>query len=156
MKETEKIAKEAGIIPELKLGIGSIGSPPQSTGPHTVVLLTGKEVVGQDFQTKKERREFRILLEEDGEKKTYQMPILDKDDPHKLHYLFSRIVDIPNDTTVVLEMKKGGGGNYIDLSIPGGEKEPEPVVELDEGNTSRDMSDGDYNDEVQEAGEGGF
>ncbi len=123
-------------MPELKLGLGS---PPKSTGPHTVKLLTGKEVVGRDYKTRQERRDFRILVEEAGVKKTYQFPILGEDG--KPHYLLIQLANIPDETEVVLEMKREGARTFISMSVVGEEdvdKEPmadEEVIDLDEEST---------------------
>ena len=142
------------MIPELKLGIGS---PPKSTGPHTVKLIAGKEVKGKHFKTGEEYRAFKFMVKENGEKKVYQTRILDKEDPKKLHYLFARLVEIPNGTEVILEMKKGSVGNYIDLSIPGREEdggidqridqtgaEEEESIQVDEEVGSSKTAPGEY------------
>lgn len=111
-------------MPELKLGIGS---PPKSTGPHTVKLLTGKEVVGRDYKTRQERRDFRILVEEAGVKKTYQFPILGEDG--KPHYLLIQLANIPDGTEVIMEMKREGARTFIGLTVEGEEGVDEAPAE---------------------------
>ena len=113
-------------MPELKLGIGS---PPKSTGPHKVKLLAGKEVLGRDFKTRAERRDFRILVEENEVKKTYQFPILGEDG--KPHYLLIQFANIPEGSEVILEMKREGARTFISMTIEGEEGVDGRAVEED-------------------------
>ena len=126
------MATELGVRPELKLGQGS---PPTSTGPHTVKLLKAKEVKATNFKTKAEYRAIALLLEENGIEMTYEFPLFkdgDKGGTSKPHYLFNRLVGIANGTEVVMELKKEGAITFIDVKIPGQETDDVPVVNLDE------------------------
>lgn len=138
MKESKRLLKEANIQPKLRLGDKKAGSSVTPTGPHRVILLQDKIVQGNDPRTGKEVDYVRYLLKENGEIKTYQTKKLN--DKGELSYLVQRLAEINEGEEVILEMKKQGVKNYIEVSaVVGGDK-----VELDDDEDhNEDMSDED-------------
>jgi hypothetical protein len=53
------------------------------------------------------------IVEEDKEKKEYIVPVKNKSGG--LHYLIQRIAEIPEGEEVVLECKRNGAKNYIEV-----------------------------------------
>jgi len=121
----------------------------KSTGPHTVKLLSSKEREGQEFLTKKPRREISLLVEENGVKKTYNFPvftyardadgqkILDEQgqETMKLHYLIPKFADLPANTIVIMTGKKKGKMGFIDVEVVNGQIQIDddiPIIEEDE------------------------
>lgn len=120
MKLSKQLLKEAGIQPKLRLGNKKAGGGTVSTGAHRVKLVADKMVKGNDPKTGKEIDYVRYLLEEDGETKTYQTKKLN--DKGELSYLVQRLAEINEGQEVILEMKKQGIKNYIEVSpVVGGE-----------------------------------
>lgn len=87
----------------------------------------GKDEKGQP------RKELRFIVEEKGVKYRWMVPILGKDGQPS--YLIERLMDIDPGDKRILEMKKQGIKNYIDVRMPGEESEApeeEAVIQLDE------------------------
>jgi hypothetical protein len=131
--------KKAGILPKLRLGIKKEGGGVESTGPHQVRILEDKIVPGIDKETGKQIHEVKYILEENGEKKEYRVPVKDK--AGELHYLVQRLSEIPEGGEVILEMKKRGIKNYIEVTTIGevdydeteaDEPDEEPTVDISE------------------------
>jgi hypothetical protein len=150
MKESKELLKKAGIVPRLELARQLEGGGTRSTGPHIVKVLDEKIVVGKDFQTGAEREEMKYLLEEAGEKKTYSVPVKDKNG--ELHYLIQRFAEIEPGEEIILEAKKKGIRTYIDLqrvnNITGKTKTDDiPVVEDDIPVVNENEQEQNLNDE---------
>lgn len=119
MKLSLQLLKEAGIQPKLRLGNKKAKGGTESTGPHRVKMVADKMVKGIDPKTNKEVDYVRYLLEEKGEIKTYQTKKLN--DKGELSYLVQRLAEVKEGEEVILEMKKQGIKNYIDvLPLVGG------------------------------------
>ena len=139
----EKASKEGKYVDRLQLFTRKEGGGTQSTGPHEVTLLGAEGVTGIDYQTKEERPEMRLLLDEEGVKKTYQFAMYGK--KGMVHYLISRFAPIKKGTRIVLEGKKSGKASYVDVQIVDGQDNTSeikvgdiPIIEADEnfdGNT---------------------
>lgn len=127
--------KEAGIQPKLRLGIKKVGGGTVSTGSHKVKMIADKLVKGIDPKTGKEIDYIRYLLEENGEIKTYQTKKLN--DKGELSYLVQRFSEVSEGQEVILEMKKQGIKNYIEVSPIGGSEK----VEIDEDEESERVID---------------
>lgn len=133
MKTSQAILKEAGIIPKLRLG-AKTAKGVKPTGQYRVRMIADKEVVGRDTQTGKEVPMLRYLLDvlmPDGktwEKRIYQTKKFNKD-TGEVSYLVQRFAEIPEGGEVILEMKKQGVKNYVDVRDVG----EASVVEHDEG-----------------------
>jgi len=120
MKNSLALLKEAGIQPKLRLGNKKAKGGTQPTGPHKVKMIADKIIPGTDPKTGKQIEYVRYLLEENGETKTYQTKKLN--DKGELSYLVQRLAEINEGQEVILEMKKQGIKNYIDVSpVVGGE-----------------------------------
>jgi hypothetical protein len=113
MKRIDRdLIKEKGIIPKLRLGIkGERGVV--SAGPKRVKFIAVKAVNGTDPITGKDTEYFRYLFEENGEKKYYQTKKLNKEGD--ISYLVQRLADVNDGDEIILEMKKRGPKNYIDV-----------------------------------------
>lgn len=114
MKQSLQLLKEAGIQPKLRLGTKLSGGGTKSTGAHRVKLIQDKIVKGKHPKTGKEIDFVRYLLEEKGETKTYQTKKLNDDG--ELSYLVQRLAEIGEGEEVILEMKKQGIKNYIEVT----------------------------------------
>lgn len=121
MKASKQLLKEAGIQPKLRLGSKKTGGGVIPTGPHRVKMLGDKIVKGNDPKTGKEIDYVRYLMSENGETKTYQTKKLN--DKGELSYLVQRLAEVNEGEEVILEMKKQGIKNYVEVSsMVGGEK----------------------------------
>ena len=111
MEISKKILKDAGVLPELVLGNKTEhGVIP--TGAHTVKLLKDKEVM--DEEDGKPCPKVRYLVEENSEMKTYDTRKFKKG-TEEISYLVKRLAAIPENTEVILEMKKERGKNFISV-----------------------------------------
>lgn len=119
MKTSQEILRAAGIVPKLRLG-SKTGKGVKSTGKYHVRLVSDKEVMGRDTQTGKEVPMVRYLLDllmPDGktwEKRTYQTRKFNKDSG-EISYLVQRFAELPENSHVILEMKKVGVKNYVEV-----------------------------------------
>jgi hypothetical protein len=138
MKNSLALLKEANIQPKLRLGIKKQGGGTKSTGAHRVKMIADKIVKGVDPKTNKEIDYVRYLLEENGETKTYQTKKLN--DKGELSYLVQRLAEIKEGEEVILEMKKQGIKNYIEVS---------PVV----GSESVEIEDDEHEELINELDE---
>lgn len=99
-------------MPRLRLG-NKTENGVQSTGPHRVKFLADKETTGVDSMTGKEIPVVAYLVEENGEKKSYRVPKLDK--KGEINYLVIRLAEIEEGQEAILEMKRSGIKNYVDV-----------------------------------------
>ena len=112
MENCKAIVSKAGIVPRLQL-VRKEGDVAVPTGQHKVKLISDKLVKGADYQSGVERPEVQFLLEEGGVKKTYNVPVKDKNGD--VHYLVQRFAEIEAGEEIILEAKKKGVKTYIDL-----------------------------------------
>lgn len=129
----------AGVLPRLRLGNKLEKGGVQSTGPHTVTLVTDLIQKGKHKQTGEIIDIVRYTVEEGGVRKWYDVPV--KDEAGDLHYLVQRLSEVPEGQEIIMEMKKRGPRNYIDVrsvdGTPIGEKfEAEEQEEDEEPDTS--------------------
>ena len=117
MQNSQSLVKQAGIVPRLVLATKEDSGATVSTGPHKVKILSDKLVKGTDFQTGQERPEVEYTFEENGERKTYNVSVKDKQG--QLHYLIQRFAEIPEGTELILEVKRKGVKNYVDVQLSG-------------------------------------
>jgi len=121
MENSKKILKQFGVIPLLRLAIKKEGGGVESTGPHKVKLIEDKIGKKIEYQTGKEIYVVWYFVEENGEKKKYPVPVKDKND--EVHYLIQRLSVFEPGDEVILECKREGQRNIIDV-MPVKEKEP--------------------------------
>ncbi len=132
MKFSREILFKAGLLPKLRLGIkGSRGVTP--TGPHKVKIIEDKLI--KKLNTEGVEEVFvRYIFEEDGEKKQYDAHMKGKGstDPH---YLVQALAEVEPGEELILEMKKAGVKNYIE------------VTRMKTGETERAEADDDGRDD---------
>lgn len=112
MKNSKELLKLAGILPKLRLGIKQAGGGVKGTGSHRVKIIDDK-IIKKPDNTGREIEWVRYLVEESGEKKVYDTKKLDKNG--QLSYLVQRFAEINEGEEVILEMKKQGIKNYIEV-----------------------------------------
>lgn len=137
MKISKQLLKEAGIQPKLRLGTKKAGGGVVPNGQHRVKMVADKIVKGNDPKTGKEIDYVRFLVEENGETKTYQTKKLN--DKGELSYLVQRLAEINEGQEVILEMKKQGIKNYIEVTPINGTEQVE--IEDDEEHEEIDIDD---------------
>lgn len=116
MQKSAALIKKAGIIPFLQLATKRQGGGTDSTGPHSVVLIEDKIIKGTDYQTGKQIFMVRYVVEENGEKKRYEVPVKDRNG--EVHYLIQRMSQYQEGETVVMEYVRKGMKGYIDVRKP--------------------------------------
>lgn len=123
MKNSSELVKRAGITPRIKLGVkaekegknGKMIKTVVSTGPHRVKLIDDKIIRGTDHESGTEIELVRYTVEENGEKKFYDTRLRDKN-TGGLSYLVQRLAEFPEGAEVILEMKRKGIRNYVEVS----------------------------------------
>ena len=114
MQTSKKLMSRAGIIPRLRLGNKLPRGGVKSTGPHRVRALEDKIIKKLDQSQGKEIEWVRYVVEEGGEKKIYDTKLKNKQG--ELSYLVQRFAEIKEGEEVILEMKKQGIKNYIEVT----------------------------------------
>lgn len=100
-------------MPRLRLG-NKTDKGVVPTGPHRVKFIIDKEAKGTDPITGKERDEVAYLVEENGEKKSYRVPKFNKSG--EIHYLVVRLAEVKEGEEVILEMKRSGIKNFVEVT----------------------------------------
>lgn len=113
MLNSKKLLVQAHIIPKLRLGNKLPEGGVEPTGPHKVkiindVIQKGKNHKGQVIDV------VRYTVEENGQQKVYDVPV--KDNNGELHYLVQRLSEVEEGQEVILEMKKQGIKNYVNIT----------------------------------------
>lgn len=151
MKIAKTLMKNAEIYPKLKLGErivkedGSYGAV-RSNGPHKVKLL--KEFIrkGVDRETGQVIEVYKIVVEHEGVTKEYRMPIKARE-TGELHYLVQRLSKVEEGEEIIMEMKKQGPKNYIEVLRADG-----TPIEIDEDEITDTTHDENISDDdVDEA-----
>lgn len=127
------------MYPKLKLGEKLPGKGVKSTGPHKVKFLA------EPTTTKMRKggnvvKAFKFIVEENGTLYKYLVPITNEDGEG--HYLVEHLKDVKVGEEVILEMKKSGAINYIDVKREGDVTEDDEV-----GVENGDEPTIDYSDE---------
>lgn len=131
MKLSKELMLKAGITPKLRLGTkGARGV--QSTGTHRIKFLEEK-ILMKPNERGQEVEYVRYIVEENGEKKQYDTKLRGSDG--KPSYLVQRIADIEEGQEVIIEMKKRGIKNYVEVI---------PV----NGSSPASVDDDEFNDEM--------
>lgn len=113
MDKLKAILKKAGVVSRLQLAAKEQGQAPKSTGPHIVEIVDCKIVMGRDYQTQQERQEIRLLIKENGEQKSYNFPIKNRDGG--VHYLVERLADFEPGDLIKLEYQRKGTTGFISV-----------------------------------------
>jgi hypothetical protein len=139
MKNSREILIKAGLHPKLRLGIKSAkGVTP--TGPHRVKVIEDKIIQKLDPDGKLTYF-VRFIFEEDGQKKQYDARMKSKEgtDPH---YLVQLLAEVEEGEEIILEMKKAGIKNYIEvIRVSTGEKVAAAADEEDDHGGEDDSQD---------------
>lgn len=140
MQSSKDAVKQAGIIPKLRLAVKKENGGTESTGPHTVKLVSDKTVKGTDPQTGKERYEMVYYVEEDGEKKKYTCPL--KDEQGELHYLVQRMAEFEEGDMVTMEYQRKGLKGFISVAKVGEQEDDDiPIIEDEDEQGSPEEGD---------------
>lgn len=113
MKTSSALIKKAGIIPKLRLGLKLAGGGVKSLGPRRVTVVEDKVIKKLDPKTGKKVEWLRVILEEGGQRKYYDTRL--RDDAGNPSYLVQRFAEVKEGAEIILEMKKQGIKNYIEL-----------------------------------------
>jgi len=147
MKVSKQLMVQANIKPKLKLGLKTDRGV-QSTGPHTVKMISDKITNGLDRETGKVIEYVKYIVEEDGVEKEYRTRLKHKE-TGELQYLVQNLAQVEEGQEVIMEMKKAGLKNYIEIRHVDGsvitDTEQEDVVP-EQDDTVEDAD----NDEYQE------
>lgn len=131
--------KQANILPKLKLGERREGENGKEsvfpTGPHRVKILEDKIKKGKDQQGNL-IDVVHYVVEEGGVKKFYEVPVKDK--TGSLHYLVQRLSEVPEGQEIILEMKKRGIKNYVNVAVVGEQMDIEDEDEVQVGDQVAD------------------
>lgn len=115
MKTSAILMQKADIHPKLKLGIKQDKGGVKSTGRHVVRMISDKITKGRDRESGQIIDAVKYVVEEKGQKYEYRCPLKNKE-TGELHYLVQILSHVPEGTEVVMEMKKQGPRNYIDVT----------------------------------------
>src|SRR3990167_4399146 len=140
MKISKQLLKDAGILPKLRLGNKLPKGGVKSNGPHRVKIIQDKTLQKPDPTTGKNIDYVRYLVEENGEKKVYDTKKLNK--AGELSYFVQRLAEINEGDEVILEMKKQGIKNYIEI-VPVGHSTSASVEDEEEESEEKTMPTGD-------------
>ena len=134
MEKITSIMKEMGVVPKLKLGIRLIkqdGKPGgvKSTGEHKVMFLSEPVIVSGKTFDGRPQKQLKFIVEENGKKFKWNIPITNKEG-NDAHYLLEKLEQVKVGDVRILEMRKSGANNYVDVRMENEASEaPEEVDE---------------------------
>lgn len=123
MDKIRDIARAIKLYPRIKMGERTLGGAVQGTGPHKVKFMEEPTVITGKDKKGNPRKELKFILQEHGQLYRWQVPILNEEG--QPNYLVERLMDIEVGDIRVLEMKKRGPRNYVDVMDPSGPTEQE-------------------------------
>lgn len=112
MERLQEAAKALKLYPKLKLGEKLPGSGVKSTGPHTI-KITAEPTTTTIMKMGKPTKVFKFLVEEKGQLYKWFVPIYNKEGEG--HYLIERLQFVAVGEEIVVEMKKAGARNFIEV-----------------------------------------
>lgn len=112
MKVTKEVLKKMGVTPKLRLGEKLPKGGVKGNGPHKVKIISETLTNGKDKDTGKPVQVIEYLVEEGGVKKKWIQPLYKKGEPN---YLLERLSEIAEGEEFILEMRKSGMKNYVDV-----------------------------------------
>jgi hypothetical protein len=120
------------MYPKLRLGEKMPGSAVRPTGPHKV-KITAEPTTVMVNKGGVPTKHFKFIVEENGQLYKWLVPIMNKEGTEG-HYLIERLMDVQVGEELVIEMKKQGARNYIDVRRAGEPERPddEQEVEVDD------------------------
>lgn len=118
MENSKALMKAAGVYPKLRLGVRKEGANKKisvhPTGPHRVKMVSDKVMRGKDKETGEAIEIVKYVVEEDGVLKQYVVPVKSRE-TGDLHYLVQRLSEVQEGQEIILEMKKRGPKNYVEV-----------------------------------------
>lgn len=120
MENVKAAAKALKLYSKLQLGEKIPGGGVKSTGPHTVKITAEPTTTIMD-KGGKPVKAFKFIVEEAGVLHKWLVPLTNEQGEG--HYLIERLQNIEIGEEIVLEMKKRGPKNYIDVTRPGEEED---------------------------------
>lgn len=136
MKVTKEVLAKMGIVPRLRLGEKLEKGGAKSTGPHKVKIISETLKNVKDKETGKPVQAIEYLLEESGVKKVWVQPLYKFDKVTKTNnpnYLLERLSELNEGEEFILEMKKSGMKNYINVQRLGNSTDVEYVDDDEDG-----------------------
>jgi hypothetical protein len=112
------------IYPKLKLGEKLPGGGVKPTGSHKV-KITAEPTTVMVNKGGIPTKHFKFIVEENGQNYKWLVPITNKEGT-EAHYLVERLMDVQVGDELILEMKKQGARNFIEVRRA---NEPERVEE---------------------------
>lgn len=162
MKNSKALMVRAGIYPRLKLGVRKMNPTTKkesvhSTGPHKVRVLDDKITKGRDRESGQIIDVMKYVLEVEGVKKEYRCPIKNKE-TGEVHYVVQIFSSVEPGTELILEMKKMGPRNCVEVRDAQGNRlssDESDASEVEEDQAIDEDALGDAFDEAdrQAAGE---
>lgn len=140
MERLKEAAKALKMFPKLRLGEKLAGGGVKTTGPHRV-KITAEPTTTMVNKGGVPTKHFRFIVEENGQQYKWFVPVMNKDNTEG-HYLIERLMDIQIGEEIILEMKKQGARNFIEVRRA---NEPEKTALEDEHEIEEDVID--YSDE---------
>lgn len=131
MKHVQEAMKVLKMYPKLQLG-DKTAHGVKSTGPHTV-KITAEPTTVAVMKGSKSVKHFKFLVEEKGQLYKWLVPLTN--DMGEGHYLLERLANVEIGDELILEMKKRGARNYIEVLRPG------EVVAEDEAEVEEEVVD---------------
>lgn len=126
----KKIAKQMNVLPKLRLASKLDKGGLELLGPKRIKFLKEPvEIVVRDQDTGKQRRALKFIVEHEGEQYRWEVPITNKDNPEEASYMVERLMYVEVGDEAVVEMKRRGIRNYIDLRKEGEAAGDEPSEE---------------------------
>jgi hypothetical protein len=114
MQTSKDIVLKSGLLPKLQLGIKT-GGGVKSTGKHTVKVIEDKVIRKPPREEGDDGYYVRYIVEENGERKQYDTRMKQKGgvDPS---YFVQAMANVEPGEQIILEMKKAGVKNYIEIT----------------------------------------
>lgn len=112
MKNVKEAARVLKLYPKLRLGEKIQGGGVKPTGPHTVKITAEPTTVMMN-KNNKQVKAFKFVVEENGTLFKWLVPLTNEEGEG--HYLIERLQDVEVGEIVVLEMKKRGARNYVEI-----------------------------------------
>ena len=113
MKVLDQLGEKLKIVPKLKLGTKLEGGGVKSNGPIRVKFVEEPTLIQGMSHEGKPQEEVKFIVEVDGIKCKWNVPVFNKQ--HEAHYLMEKLQGLQVGEEKILEMKKAGAKNYIDV-----------------------------------------
>lgn len=134
------ILKKHNKTMKLRLGEKLSDGGVRSTGAHKVKFLQDKESTRKNIRTGKDEPSVKYLFEENGIPKYYETSMLNK--KGEVNYFVERMAEVKEGEFIILEMKKTGIQDYIQITtvdknqtVAVGEMEDEDLEDDEEQET---------------------